>query len=158
MSKQNQASIKISQDNFEESIKRLKIATLLQFTLPGVPSIYYGDEIGMQGFSDPLNRKYFDWDNINYDIFNWYSKLGDLRKNLDCLKDGEIDFIYNSDKVLVYSRFNDNDYIIVAINQSDNDLIIKSSDKMFDYFNHKKCEKNLIIKKNSFVLLTKNEY
>ena len=64
----------------EEVINRLKIATLLQYTLYGVPSIYYGDEVGMQGYTDPLNRKTFPWGNENKDILRWYKKLGNIRK------------------------------------------------------------------------------
>ena len=57
------------------------IASAIQFFLPGVPCVYYGDEIGMQGFEDPINRRPFTWDNIDDEILSHYKYLGKLRKD-----------------------------------------------------------------------------
>ena len=58
----------------------MKMASTLQFMLPGVPSIYYGDEISMQGYKDPFNRAYFAWDNTKCELHAHYVRLGKLRK------------------------------------------------------------------------------
>ena len=67
---------------FEEDIakRRLKLAAVLQYTLPGNPMIYYGDERGMEGYEDPTNRKTVDWKHRDEDIFALYKKLGRIRK------------------------------------------------------------------------------
>ena len=67
---------------FEEDIakRRLKLAAVLQYTLPGNPMIYYGDERGMEGYEDPTNRKTVDWKYRDEDIFALYKKLGRIRK------------------------------------------------------------------------------
>lgn len=59
---------------------RLKVASALQYFLPGMPSLYYGDEIGMQGFEDPINRRPFTWDKIDKELLSHYKFLGKLRK------------------------------------------------------------------------------
>ena len=154
MSKLEQSKMFINKDELSNVIKRLKFATLLQYTLPGVPSIYYGDEIGMEGFCDPLNRKYFDWDNINIDILNWYKALGKVRNKFSCLVDGEIEFIYSSDNAVVFTRSNDKDFIIVAINLGERDLIINSSEDLCDYINNIFIGNRVIVKGKNALLLT----
>ncbi len=67
---------------YENAAEKLKLASFLQYVLPGNPCIYYGDEIGMQGFEDPLNRRFFTWDKINEDLFSHYKKLGEIKKKL----------------------------------------------------------------------------
>ncbi len=78
--KKERLNYKLSKEEYEKGKKLLKLASALQFFLPGVPSVYYGDEIGMQGFEDPINRRPFAWDNIDYDILNHYRNLGKYRR------------------------------------------------------------------------------
>ena len=58
----------------------MKIASCLQYFLPGVPSLYYGDEAGMQGFEDPLNRRPYPWGQEDGELLAHYAMLGRLRK------------------------------------------------------------------------------
>ncbi len=158
MSKLEQSKLFIQNDELSVVVKRLKLATLLQYTLPGVPSIYYGDEIGMQGFTDPLNRKFFDWENINSSILDWYKKLGNIRKKFSCLVDGEIEFIYSSDNAIVFTRSNDKDFIIVAINLGDRDIIVNSSEGLCDYVNNIVIGDRVIVKSKDALLLTSTNF
>ena len=59
--------------------KMQKVAVFLQYTLPGLPAIFAGDEIGIMGFKDPMNRKTMTWDNFDYDTFNFYIQMGQFR-------------------------------------------------------------------------------
>lgn len=60
--------------------KRLqKVAVFFQYTLPGLPAIFAGDEIGMTGYKDPMNRKPFEWNNIDNEIMNFYIQMGQFR-------------------------------------------------------------------------------
>lgn len=68
--------------------KRQRIAVFLQYTLPGMPCIYYGDEIGMQGFEDPFNRRYFDWDHRSEEIMAYYRTMGLLKNAYPALQTG----------------------------------------------------------------------
>jgi len=69
--------------------KRLKLAAALQYFLPGVPSLYYGDETALQGYADPLNRRTYPWGKADEEIVNFYRFLGRLRKeNRDCFTAG----------------------------------------------------------------------
>jgi glycosidase len=59
--REGRANHKLSPAARDRAISCLKTAALLQFTLPGAPCVYYGDEAGMEGFEDPFNRRFFPW-------------------------------------------------------------------------------------------------
>lgn len=80
MTKEERKAYRLSVQEYELGKKRLKLASCLQYFLPGVPSLYYGDEIGMQGFEDPINRRPFSHDNIDEDLLSHYTRLGQLRR------------------------------------------------------------------------------
>jgi len=86
------------------AIKRLKLAVLMQMTFVGVPCVYYGDEIGMQGLRDPFNRKPYTWRCIDPDLLGFYKKAIALRNSTDCLKTGDFNILYADNDVLVYKR------------------------------------------------------
>lgn len=82
-----QSSQKLSPEQRERGIKLLKLASLLQYTLPGVPCVYYGDEAGMEGYKDPFNRGTYPWGSENQELIEWYRTLGKIRKSCPSLKE-----------------------------------------------------------------------
>lgn len=116
MSKSAMENLTISGEQLESAKAKLKLATLMQFTLCGVPSIYYGDEIGMQGFADPLNRRFFAWGNEDLEILDWYKKLSKIRTDYSAFKDGKFNLIYCENGVMVYSRTNSESEVAIAFN------------------------------------------
>lgn len=98
----------------------LQLATAAQLTLPGAPSIYYGDEIGMTGGKDPDCRRTFIWEKDEQDInqLSLVKKLNSLRHEYDCLSVGRFKFIpvSGADKLLVYLREYEDNNILVIIN------------------------------------------
>lgn len=70
------------------AVARLKLLSLIQMTFPGVPSIYYGDEAGLEGYSDPLNRGTYPWGNENRELLDWYKKITSIRNKYDVLSTG----------------------------------------------------------------------
>lgn len=102
------------------AIKRLMLASFIQFTMPGSPTIYYGDEAGIEGFEDPLNRKTYPWGHEEQRLVNWYRKLGKLRKDYNILSEGNLSFEYASGSLLIYSRrLADGTSAVMAINRSE---------------------------------------
>ena len=96
--------------------QRLLIATALQFFLPGSPSIYYGDEAGMEGHKDPFNRRTFPWGQENADLQAHFRQLGALRKRYPALKRGDIQFLAAGDHRLHLTRSHDGKTMHMAIN------------------------------------------
>ncbi|MFV0497452.1 MAG: glycoside hydrolase family 13 protein [Candidatus Fimivivens sp.] len=71
----------LSKEDYETGKNRLKIAAFLQFTLPGIPSIYYGDEVGVTGFEDPFNRYCYPWGQEDDDLLAFFKALSAFRKS-----------------------------------------------------------------------------
>jgi neopullulanase len=97
----------------------LRLATLFQMTYPGAPSIYYGDEIGMTGGHDPLNRGAFPWgrtETWDMDLLHEFQRLIALRKQRPALRRGSFAFLLAQDDVIAHARQLDDDTVIVAIN------------------------------------------
>ena len=90
LSREQQASFVISDDQNKKGSQRQRLAAILQYCLPGVPCIYYGDERGMNGFLDPFNRETFQ--EAPYDLTQDYRQLAQLRNSADALQTGHVVF------------------------------------------------------------------
>ena len=86
LSREQQASFIISDSQNKKGARRQRLAAILQYCLPGVPCVYYGDERGMNGFLDPFNREPFA--EAPYDLTQDYRQLARLRKSADALRQG----------------------------------------------------------------------
>ena len=90
--KEDRASFTMDGDLYALAKRRLKIASALQYFLPGVPCLYYGDEAGSYGYEDPLNRGTYPWGREDGDLVDHYQRLGSLRKEHQNLFLGETSF------------------------------------------------------------------
>jgi len=102
-----------------EDVAAAKLAVVLQMTFKGSPLIYYGDEIGMTGETDPFCRKPFPWaeeEKWNSELFDLYKALTTIRSDSEALKKGTINFIYNKAGVLGFKREYEGEKIIVFTN------------------------------------------
>ena len=103
----------------QKAIDKLKMAALIQFTLPGVPCVYYGDENGMEGHIDPFCRQCFDWEHLNDDLIHYYKKLGKIRNDYkEIFKDGNFVELIAENGFLVYERRKNKKSVTVYINNS----------------------------------------
>ena len=104
--------------NYDEAMVKLAVAT--QMTFEGVPYIYYGDEAGLCGGTDPDNRKTYPWKNEDEDMIEFYKEAINTRKKYSVLTNGDTEFIdTNDDDVFGYIRFNDKcEKILILINRS----------------------------------------
>ena len=82
------AEFRLTAEEYAKGIKRLKIASTIQYTVYGVPSLYYGDEAGMEGFGDPFCRKPYPWGRENEELLTHYRTLGRMREEEKIFADG----------------------------------------------------------------------
>lgn len=98
---------------------KLLIASTIQFTMPGTPCIYYGDEAGLQGFEDPFNRRTYPWGSEDPELLAHYRQLGHVRTHSEVIRRGELHFLQAEDTLLVYERRLGRDCVVVAVNRSE---------------------------------------
>ena len=100
------------------AVSRLKMLSLWQMCHPGIPSVYYGDEAGMQGFADPLNRRAYPWGKEDKEIYEWFKLITALRVEYPVLQTGEWRPLYANADCFVFSRHDLKNTAIVAVNRS----------------------------------------
>ena len=86
------ADRKLTDSQLALALARLKAAAVLQFCLPGAPSIYYGDEVQTEGHKDPFNRRTYPWGMENNELLTHFKTLGSLRKTCSALRLGDMEF------------------------------------------------------------------
>ena len=124
-----QAAFYLNEGDYLKGVELVKLATVLQFTLPGIPCIYYGDEIGMQGCKDPFNRGYMKWDQADENILSFTRRMADFRKTRPALTDGVFVPYVNHDGFLSFFRKNDQDSLLVAVNISNEEVNLVVDDE-----------------------------
>ncbi len=117
-SREEQSRFSLTREAYNKGVALLKLAAVLQFTLPGVPSVYYGDEVGMEGFGDPFCRAGYPWGKENTELLEFYKSLGKYRRENSCFKDGDYIPILINEDVVSYVRKSGNSRAFIAVNRS----------------------------------------
>ena len=99
-----QSGRRIPLSRMDDAVRRELLAYALLFTLPGVPCIYYGDEIAMQGYRDPFNRAYYDWNSTERRLRGPLANLAELRRSCDAFKGGVVEWVEAAGDVLHFRR------------------------------------------------------
>ena len=122
----------------EKALRLLGIAAMLQFTVFGIPSVYYGDEVGMEGYHDPFCRFPFPWHEIEgasaleyrSELLNFYRSLGKLRSS-PAFHGGDFTILYHDAHALVYERRavgNPKEVYLIAVNRGQEPLTLRLAD------------------------------
>lgn len=111
--REEEATRCLSPEARRSALERLRMAAFLQFTLPGAPTIYYGDETGMEGGKDPFCRRCYPWGQEDAYLLAHYQALGVLRQRYGALRTGEFTVVESSDGVFAFRR----DNLLVICNQ-----------------------------------------
>lgn len=114
--REERAHAKLSDGAYVSAKESLFLATLLQFTLPGVPCVFYGDEAGMQGYEDPFCRTCFPWGNEDTELTEWYKTLARLRLDNDVFCDGSFRSITSENGVFAFERRKGKKVVRIAVN------------------------------------------
>ena len=112
-----QAKQSLTNEQYEKGKKMLKMAALLQYTLVGIPSLYYGDEAGLTGYGDPFCRTTFPWGNEDAELLSYYKTLGAARRGCDAFKEGTLEFLKVGLGFVLFKRTYENSSAIIGINR-----------------------------------------
>ena len=115
-SREEQSRTHLYEEDYKKAVNRLKLAAVLQYTLPGVPSLFYGDEAGVEGYGDPFCRATYPWGRENMELLDFYKHLGKFRRNNSAFKEGEFVPIFADDTMVAYIRTDGKNTVLTAVN------------------------------------------
>lgn len=121
------STMKLSEEQSAVGTKLIKQAYTIVATAPGIPAIFYGDEIGMEGYHDPFNRRPYPKTRGNEEIRSHYIKIGKIRGKEDVYRDGDFKLIRIDKDILVFSRTKNKNVCYTFVNNSSKNLQIEFS-------------------------------
>ncbi len=113
-----QGTYQLSPQEYERGKALFQMAALLQYSLPGFPCLYYGDEAGLDGFADPWNRRCYPWGREDEELIGFFQRLGTIRREFSEAFCGEFHFVAASDGFIALVR---GKKVLTAVNQGTQD-------------------------------------
>ena len=113
------STARLSDAQYTLAAARLKLAATVLYTVFGVPSVFYGDDVGMQGHHDPFCRLPYPWGREDADLLAHFTRLGALRATHTAFADGDFRILAHTPSALLYRRKNATEEIFVAVNGGD---------------------------------------
>ena len=102
-----------------------KEAVVVQMTWPGAPTLYYGDEAGVCGWTDPDNRRTYPWGKEDKELVSFHKDVIGIHKKSDALMRGSLKFLYGEQNVISYGRFTNEEEVVVILNNDEAEKTIK---------------------------------
>ena len=113
----------VTGDAYEEGMLKLRMAYAIIYTLPGVPCLYYGDEIGMQGYRDPFNRGFYCWNSHEERLKPVLAQLAQLRHTCEAFRTGELRVLRAEGGVLHYQRIGEFEAAEIIVNRTEHIIV-----------------------------------
>jgi cyclomaltodextrinase / maltogenic alpha-amylase / neopullulanase len=128
LSKKAQSDYVPTKEQIDKGTKRLKLAWAFIASFPGVPCIFYGDEIGLTGYKDPFNRGTYPWGNENIEMLDFFKEINKVRKENMVLVCGSLKPLYFKEDIYAFERIYKNESVIFLMNRNE----IKSGSVLID--------------------------
>ena len=122
-----QAAQTMTPEQRERGLRLLRMAAVLQYCLPGVPCVYYGDEAGLEGYRDPFNRGCYPWGQEDTALIAFYERLGAVRAACGALREGSFRPLPASEGVILFERRDGDEMLVCAVNCRDEALTVTAS-------------------------------
>ncbi len=100
----------------------MREAVLIQMTWPGAPTLYYGDEAGVTGWTDPDNRRTYPWGKENKELIALHKDLIRIHKDYEVIKTGSLLYLGGEQNFISYGRFDRRDKMVIAVNCSNSEM------------------------------------
>ena len=108
---------KAAEENVNKAV--LREAVVIQMTWPGAPTVYYGDEAGLCGWTDPDNRRTYPWGHEDVELINFHRDIIKIHRNTPALVTGSYKSIHGEYNVIAYGRFCGDSRAVVVINNNE---------------------------------------
>ena len=119
LDKDERRGYRLSPAEHTRGMELLRLAALVLYAFPGSPTVYYGDEAGMEGFEDPFNRCTYPWGREDAELLDYFRTLGALRAQRESLQSGELSYPLAEGRVLCFVRRSGDEVSLCAVNAAD---------------------------------------
>ena len=151
---------KISQEDYERGKKILKsYITALAF-MPGMFSIFYGDEVGLEGIGNLLNRRPYPWEKEDKELLEVFKQIGKLKSTNDFLKKADLRVVQLDTQKLMYERYTDQEGMLIIASRENQTIEISLPENYRDsevVFQLENCDKEHLAPYGAIVLKNKKE-
>lgn len=145
------STFKMNAAEYKVAKRRLIAAYTLLTALPGIPTVYYGDEAGVEGYSDPFNRRTYPWGREDTEILNHYKKCGALRKESESFCDGDFNVLHLDNNLFVFERRKGNERFLMVYNNSNFNYKLTVSLEATEVLTNQKSTEFLLISENAYI-------
>ena len=149
------AVMRMSAQEKDIAINRLKMAAILQYTVYGIPSVFYGDEAGVEGYHDPFCRKTYPWGRENLELLEHYRKLGELRNIEKAFDRGDFRVIEHGQETISFERTKDDSRVVVIANGGESIYRTRIEGKWIDMLSYESFENYITVSPTSARILKK---
>ena len=149
--------MRLSDKDYLRARAKLKMAYTILATLPGIPSVFYGDEAGVEGYGDPFCRMPYPWGREDIFILDHYRMVGKIRRDNSVYCEGDFELLYLTPELIVFSRNYKTHNYITFINNSDNDRIFEFDRLSLNLLTGKRSKKLILAASDSAIVKMKND-
>ena len=145
--------MRLSEDEKKRGIALLKMASALQYTLYGFPSVFYGDEAGSEGYRDPFCRMPFPWGKENAELLSHYKALGKLRRDHSAYTDGDFKVTAHDGGLFAFTREDENEKLLTIVNRASFEICYNYDGKWKNALTGEVGEGNIKIASDAFLVI-----
>lgn len=148
--------MRLSGEQYSIARARLKNAYTILATLPGIPSVFYGDEAGLQGYGDPFCRMPYPWGHEDSSILDRYRMIGKIRRENSVYREGDFELLYLTPELLIFSRSEKGYNYITFINNSSNAAVVEFDRLSLNLITGKRSKRLVLAAADSAIVKIKN--
>ncbi len=147
------STMRLDSEEMKRGVAMLKLASVLQYTLYGFPSVFYGDEAGSEGYRDPFCRMPFPWGRENKELLEHYRTLGKLRKAHSAFAGGDFKITKHDGGLFAFERTNEKEKLLIITNRASFTINYEYSGKWRDAISGAAGDGNIEIASNCFRIM-----
>ena len=126
-------------------------AVVFQMTWPGAPTIYYGDEVGLCGWTDPDSRRTYPWGREDEELLKFHKVMIKIHKRYAALRTGSLKFLHGEYKCIAFGRFNYEEAVVIVLNNDHTEKNLKLHVRELGVHNKKNMKRVLLTTEEGFI-------
>ena len=134
----------LTEQQKKRGVAMIKSAYTVLATVPGLPTVFYGDEVGLEGYKDPFNRRPYPWSDPNLELREFFTKIGKIRASHPAFRDADFYLIELNRDILIYERSKHGICYYTVLNNSDKNIRIRLK-RSCEFLISETCGKEIIL-------------